>query len=272
MIEANIPIDAIGGTSIGSATSAAYLITNGNYDKMLELFNYLNEKNNPIFTMQDCTLPVISLLSAERITNALKELFQDHFIEDLWLPYYCVSSNLNTYKENIHHSGSIFEKVRASIAIPGVLPPMVLDGEIHYDGALCNNLPVDIMRNIVGTSGKIIAISLNKHLNLGHEYNFPPILTMKDLLAKKAGIGKEKYRFPPYFDTFYNVMTFGSATREVENAAFADILIEPNLSNYSILGVKKHQEKELIKMGYRELITSLAEWEFDEKKNHFSKK
>jgi hypothetical protein len=95
---------------------------------------------------------------------------------------------------------------------------------------------------------------------------------MKDLIARKFKTAKDPYFFPEFFDTFLNVLTFGSSSKEVENAAFADILIEPDLTNYSMLGVKKHQEKELVRLGYRELIHALSDWEFDEKKNHFARK
>lgn len=272
LMEANIPIDAIGGTSVGSIVAGCYLAAQGQYEGLLEKFTHINDKSAPPFTLKDYTLPVISLMNAERLTNSVEYVCDKLNIEDLWQPFFCISSNVTTYKEQMHHIGSLFQKMRASLAIPGLLPPMVIDGHLHYDGALCNNLPVDIMRNIVGANGKIIAVRLNSHHNQNQEYHFPPILTAKDLTAQKLHIGKETYRFPPFFDTFFGVLTFGSSTKEVENAAFADILIHPDITNYGMLGLKQHQKQELVRLGYRELIEALGNWKFDKKKNVFTKK
>lgn len=161
--DAKIPIDAIGGTSIGAITSSFYLAARQQYSTVYEIFERERERNKSVIAPQDFTIPLISMLNGKKATNMLKGVLKDYYIEDMWLPYFCVTTNLSSYKEESHHHGSIFEKVRGSMAIPGIFPPMVMKGEIHYDGAMGNNLPVDIMRNVVGATGKIIAVSLMNH-------------------------------------------------------------------------------------------------------------
>ncbi len=269
--ESKIPIDAIGGTSIGALVGACYLSSLGNFDDLLTKFKYINLKSGPPFSIKDFTFPMISFLNSGRITECIKVTCENLLIEDLWQSFFCVSSNASTFKEHLHRSGLLFERIRASIAIPGILPPMVIDSHLHYDGALCNNLPVDIMRNIVGAKGKIIAVALTNYGSKCGDYDFPPVLRFKDVLMRKFKLKKPAYRFPPFFDTFYNVLTFSSCTRTRENEAFSDIFINPDINNYSMLNLKKHQETELLQYGYRELIEALGNWKFDESKGELLK-
>ena len=66
-------------------------------------------------------------------------------IEDLALPYLCVSTNLSRAAQTVHERGPLVRAIRASIALPGVLPPVVLGEDLHVDGGLVNNLPIDVM-------------------------------------------------------------------------------------------------------------------------------
>ena len=69
-------------------------------------------------------------------------------IEDLPLPFFCVSSNLTTGRIAVHRRGELWRWLRASVAIPGVLPPVFHKGEVLVDGGAINNLPVDVMREV----------------------------------------------------------------------------------------------------------------------------
>jgi NTE family protein len=69
-------------------------------------------------------------------------------IEDLPLDFFCVSSNLTTGHSEVHRRGELWRWLRASVAIPGVLPPVVHKGELLVDGGTMNNLPVDAMREL----------------------------------------------------------------------------------------------------------------------------
>lgn len=66
-------------------------------------------------------------------------------IEDLWVPFYCVSTNLSKQMPSIHQYGSLWQYVRASMTIVGLVPPVVKDGEMLVDGGYLNNLPIDVM-------------------------------------------------------------------------------------------------------------------------------
>jgi NTE family protein len=80
------------------------------------------------------------------VTRRLKRFFHELSFEQTWHPFYCVSSNLTKADIEIHRSGTLWRSLRASVSIPGILPPMIEDGQVLVDGALMNNLPTDIMQ------------------------------------------------------------------------------------------------------------------------------
>src|SRR4029077_13408377 len=88
----------------------------------------------------------VSLVAGRRVGRLLRAEFGETYIEDLPLPYFCVSANLTTGQAEIHRRGLVWLWLRASAAIPGILAPVVTQAQVHVDGATINNLPVDIMR------------------------------------------------------------------------------------------------------------------------------
>jgi predicted acylesterase/phospholipase RssA len=102
----------------------------------------------------------MSLVAGRRIGRILEYGFSDLLIEDLWIPYFCVSSNLTRARMMVHRRGSLRRAVRASISLPGILPPVVEDGDLLVDGGLMNKLPVDVMRGLCN-GGKVLAMSIS---------------------------------------------------------------------------------------------------------------
>ncbi len=263
LIEAGIPIDAIGGTSVGSLAAGCYVNSQGEYQALYDKFSTLGRKSGPPFTPIDFTYPIISLFSGDRVTRAIDEAMGSHFIEDLWIPYFCISTNITAQQQHSHHTGKLAQKTRASSAIPGLLPPVALNGDIHYDGAICNNLPVDVMRNIVGAEGKIISVCIMPINTKKQNYNFPAILTFKDLALHKLNKKKFGYIFPPFFETFYKTITYGSATNEAQNKGHSDISIHPDLNQFSMLDSNKKAVNKLCEIGYDEIKKELMKWNYD---------
>jgi predicted acylesterase/phospholipase RssA/CRP-like cAMP-binding protein len=146
------PIDMIAGTSIGSIMAVGPAI---GYDAT-ESRRRATEAFGNLF---DYTLPTTALLRGERITRRLRELARDVDIADLWIPYFCVSTNLTRAAAEYHDRGSLLLALRASIAIPGVLPPVPRDGDLLVDGGVLANVPVDEMRRR-NPNGKVLAIDV----------------------------------------------------------------------------------------------------------------
>lgn len=139
--EADLPVDFVGGTSMGAVVAASLAMGLGAAEiraRMVVAFVGQNPLN-------DYTLPFHALTRGLKVEAALRASFGEARIEDLWLPFVCVSSNLTTGAAMVHRSGDLAAALRASIAIPGLLPPVVSDDGILVDGGMMNNLPADVM-------------------------------------------------------------------------------------------------------------------------------
>lgn len=251
--EIKTPIDIIGGTSVGALAAGCYAM-NQSYDEAYEKFYRIVKESEHSVSWHSFTWPVISLFNADAFTKVQMEVFADTFIEDMWLPYFCISSNLATNDQNIHQQGLLWEKTRASSSIPGLIPPMLLNGELHLDGGLLNNLPVDVMRQFIGTKGKIVAVELNSYAPDTHKYNFPPILTLKDTFLAKVGKNHHHYRFPRFVDTFMRGVFLGSLLKARQNALTANIFVSLDLKKFKLLQSNIKQANRLIEIGYQETL------------------
>jgi NTE family protein len=177
-----IPIDMIGGTSIG-AIMAAGPAMGWSAEKLRML---AVEQFRKIF---DYTLPSVAVLKGERISNKLRDAFGDVDITDLWIPYFCVSTNLTTAGAHYHDRGPLVEAIRASIGIPGVLPPVPVDGDLLVDGGILDNVPVDEMRRR-NVTGRVIAIDVAPAEGpmVDHDYGLS-ISGFRALLDRRRGSG-----------------------------------------------------------------------------------
>lgn len=156
--EAGIKIDHCGGTSVG-AIMASGVAADWDSKQLINRHRRNFVERNPL---GDYTLPLISLASGRRVTRLLKREVGDIDIEDLPLPFFCISTNLTQGEVHVHRRGPLWHALRASVAIPGVLPPVFHDQQIFVDGGVLNNLPVDVMREF--GRGRIIGVDVgNEH-------------------------------------------------------------------------------------------------------------
>ena len=144
MAELSIPVDRIGGSSIGAIIGAQVA--------MGRSWAEIEDVNRRVWTRLslrlDWSLPTVSVSSGRRLRRALDELFSDLDIEDLWLPFFCTTVNLSRFRLAVHRRGPAARWIRASASAPGLWPPVVDDdGELHIDGGQLNNVPTDIMRH-----------------------------------------------------------------------------------------------------------------------------
>jgi predicted acylesterase/phospholipase RssA/CRP-like cAMP-binding protein len=256
LLEKNIPIDAIGGTSAGAFVAAAYAYT-ANYTDTYQTAMRMVQALYPVFSIRSLTIPIISLINAKKGTLVLQQIFGEQLIENLSLPYFCVSCNLNQKKAVMHQQGPLWKMLRCSASIPGISPPVVLDGQLHIDGGVMNNVPVDMMRNLLGDVGTVVAVNLNNMQEDKNTYYFPPVLTFKDTLLYKMRLANKNFKFPFFFDTFMNSMQAGAFTYEKLNSLNADVLINPDLRKYKMLDLDIKLANELIEIGYKETLQQL---------------
>lgn len=142
--EAGLAVDFLGGTSMGAIVAASLamdLDAGAIRSRLADAFIGQNPLN-------DYTLPYHALTRVSKVDAALRMSFGDLWIEELWLPYFCVSSNLTTGGAMVHGNGDLATALRASIAIPGLLPPVMSSDGVLVDGGMMNNLPADVMADL----------------------------------------------------------------------------------------------------------------------------
>lgn len=187
LAEAGIPIDAVGGTSMG-AIIAAGLASEWSFEEAAERMRAAFVRTNPI---SDVTVPTVAFFGGRKVRQLLHRNFGDARIEDLALPYFCVTSDLTDGVDAAHHSGLLAERLQASVALPGLLPPVVLDGHVHVDGGVMNNLPVEHMARI--TSG-IIAVDVTGDTRLPPAGDGTPAPNILSILIRTGTVGNEFQR------------------------------------------------------------------------------
>jgi predicted acylesterase/phospholipase RssA/CRP-like cAMP-binding protein len=140
--ECGVPVDAVGGTSIGSIIGGG--VARGQAaDEIAETLRLAVVESSPF----DVTFPVVSLAAGKRVTRHLQDAADGLDIEDGWRSFFCVSTNLTRGDVEIHHSGPGWLAVRASFSIPGVFPPVrSATGDLLVDGGVLDNMPIGIMR------------------------------------------------------------------------------------------------------------------------------
>ncbi len=222
-----VPIDIVAGSSIGSPIAggmACGLLPDSFVPVLHRLFDGL----------LDYTVPVVSLVKGERITRSIEEQFAGWDFEDTWIPFVCVSTNLTRSRTRVHRSGPIAPAVRASVAIPGVLPP-VPDGEdLLVDGGVLNNLPVDVLAD-EGVCGTIIAVDVAPPIGPRARSDFG--LSVSGWSALRASVGRGRSGYPGITSVLMRAMLVGSQRHlaAVLEDANVDLLLELNLTGVGLL-------------------------------------
>jgi NTE family protein len=139
--EARVPIDIVGGTSMG-AIFAGGLARGWSADTVMDHVRTLFSSR---FALYDPTIPLGSLLAGKKLDRVMEDLFEDIDIADLWTPFFCVSTNISSANRQVHDSGSLRDAIRSSCSIPGLFPPSQLLRQLLVDGGLVDNLPLDVL-------------------------------------------------------------------------------------------------------------------------------
>jgi len=240
LVEAGIEIDWVGGTSIGSIT-AATVATGWSPDVAIRNARQAFKLGKPF---SDFTIPVLSMLKGKRMSRLLK-VHLDYAIEDLPLPYYCVSTNLGRGSRNIHELGSLVDAIRASAAMPGIFPPVVVDQELAVDGAILDNLPVDIMQQ--KPVGRIIAVDFSAPIPDKVSYLETP--SPWAILRGRWLPFARRYRVPGLTTILLKSTETGTLEEVRRLGAMADLLIDPQVRQFGMTDVKSFDQ--IVEAGYQ---------------------
>lgn len=148
-------IHSIAGTSMGALVGGVYAL-----GKMQEFKDWIvTLDKHEVFRLVDFTLSKHGVIKGDKVFKKMKEFIPDTNIEELNLNYVATATDVLNRKEVIFKSGSIFDAIRASVAIPSVFTPVVKKGAILIDGGVTNNIPVAHAKRI--TNDILIVVNVN---------------------------------------------------------------------------------------------------------------
>lgn len=171
LIESGFEFDIMGGTSAGAAMVGAFAMEKHPDD--------IDVGTHDIFVtnraMQRYTLPRYSLLDHRNYDEHLGRYFRGINIEDLWIPYFAVSTNLSRYELHRHDRGDLFQAIRASGSIPVLLPPVYTSkGEMLVDGCLLDNVPIRTMHQLKSGPNVVVSFHIPELQRFNVEYEKLP--------------------------------------------------------------------------------------------------
>jgi len=238
LMEADVPFDHLGGTSMG-AIIAAGLAHEWGVEELTERMRDVFVTHDPL---NDITIPLIALVRGKKASTMLRAHFGDVRIEELPKPFFCVSSDLTTGRIHEHRGGTLWRALRASVALPGILPPVTYHGHLLVDGGVMNNLPVDVMREHSMGAGPIIACDVTGEIDLqarDERYGERPWWWL---------IGQRMRGNPSIVSILMRSGTVGSEAQRRIVREQADYLIEPPMPTIGLRDWKKFDQA--IKEGY----------------------
>jgi NTE family protein len=243
--EHGVPIDMVGGSSMG-AILAAGVAADWDDSELRARFKRSFVDTNPL---SDFTLPLVSLVSGRKVGTLLRREFGDIDIRDLPLPFFCVSSNLTTGRIAVHQEGPLWRWLRASVAIPGVLPPVFQGGAVFVDGGAMNNLPVDVMR--AKGRGPVIGVDCGTDRAFTTDLEATEMPSLWSLLG-----GRGARRRPNILQILWRAGMVNSAATTLERRTQSDLLVTPALESVELLDWRGFDRA--IEIGYRDACERLA--------------
>ncbi|HUA24841.1 MAG TPA: patatin-like phospholipase family protein [Steroidobacteraceae bacterium] len=246
--EAGVPVDLAGGTSMGAILGAGVALR-WSTDELKERFRRAFVDARPL---RDYTLPFVSLVSGRKVSTSLYEAFGDLAIEDLPIDFFCVSSNLTTGQSMVHRRGTLWRWLRSSVSVPGVLPPVLHNGEVLVDGATMNNLPVDVMREF--GRGPVIGCDVG-----GADRAFTARTDEIDVPRPWHLLRwmKSRRQRPSIFQILWRAGMVNSNASTIAHRAQSDLIFQPPLAEIDMLDWDAFDKA--IQVGYDYAIRKLEE-------------
>ncbi|MDZ4375214.1 MAG: patatin-like phospholipase family protein [Phenylobacterium sp.] len=220
--ERNVPIDFVGGSSMGAIVGAG-LAMGWDAEEMDRRLHEAFVKSSPL---DDIALPLLAMTHGVKVTERLAHHFGDTQIADLWLPFFCLSSNLTTGAYQLHKRGGLAHALRASIALPGVLPPATDGQNVLVDGAVMKNFPADIMR--AAQPGPVVGVDVTTARSITAKDVARPSSVWRWIRSGQWRLG------PPIVSLLMRTATVSTGRDLAAAREATDVLIQPDVSGIEI--------------------------------------
>lgn len=250
--ENSIPIDMIAGTSAGSIFAALISMgyTAASAKEEAKKF-WINQD-----LLNEYTVPLLSLTTGKKYTEAIRNFFKTIQIEDMWIPYYAVATDLSNSEIFVFDRGDLWKAIRASTSIPGVVPPFIDEGVVYVDGGVLDNVPGLTIKE--RGAGIIISVDVfgdiypdqDKELEEYFDKTAPGILTnpikqVTNLINFTAFLNP---KFPPIGDIIIRSILASSRERIRLTEKQSDLFLQIPTNNFGLLDWFAYER--LIELGY----------------------
>ncbi|MGH8191659.1 MAG: patatin-like phospholipase family protein [Rhodanobacteraceae bacterium] len=237
--ESGITTDSVVGTSIGAIIGAgiAYEWDDG---KLRAAFHHAFVEGKPL---GDWTLPLVALTRGGRTTMLLREAVGEIDIEDLPIPFACVSADLTLGTTAVHREGLLWRWLRASSAVPGILPPLFHQGHVFVDGGVINNLPTDVLAEEI--HGRVIAVDIGADDSLRADIEETASPPWPTLWAER----KSLHHRPGAFAILIRAGMVNSESGSARRRELADLVLRPDMREVGMFDWRKFDRA--IEIGYR---------------------
>lgn len=249
LAEAGHNLDVVTRTSMGSVVASMFALV-ADPKNLTEHIEEGFRGTNVI----DYTLPLVSLTSGKGLTEAIIATVGPILIEELTLPFCCLSTNLTTAQLVEHRRGSVADALRASVSLPGVFPPVVVNGELLVDGGVMENLPVGPLVRDSGV-GTVLAVDVAPPNGPGSSLAYGSGVSGGQALRHQ--VSRNRASYPGIANTVMSSMLRSSA--RARNDALADDNVDMYLS-VNLRGVKLldfDAISEIAERGYRATVERL---------------
>jgi len=247
--QSGVPIDQVGGTSMGAIVAAA-VAARWTDQELLERFDRSFVSRNPL---SDYTFPFVSLFRGRYVTQLLRMAFGEKDIEDLVLPFYCVTANLTTSNADLHTSGKLWRWLRASVSLPGVLPPFNEAGNVHVDGGVIDNFPVRTMGRL--GRGFTIGVDIDTAGALSAGASVGDSWSAWEFIRRLVWKRQETLPIPSIVHILLRAALVSSTARSREDREAADLLIVPPMETFDLLDWTSLTAS--VEVGYRATMEAL---------------
>ena len=199
-------VTSIAGTSMGALVGGIYAA-----GKLTEFKEWaISLDRHDMFRMVDFSFGGNGLIKGDKVLSKIQEFVPDMLIEDLPIAYSATAVDLTHREEIVFTKGSLFNAIRASIAIPSVFTPITGDNTVLVDGGVMNNLPIS---NIKRTEGDmLIAVHVNAAIPVPHHF-----------YENEDGVEKES-KYKKWVNEFYDFLHINHPKEKKEQLGFLSLM------------------------------------------------
>eukprot|EP01083_Nonionella_stella_P195034 718793_1 len=264
--EQSIPVDYICGVSQGSLMAALYAKFESHNGLEKDAKEASRRMGDIWDLLSDATFPIMSYFSGYKFNTQIKKILGENTcIEDLWIPYFCITTNVSQSDISVHRTGPLWRAVRASMTLLEYLPPMWQDGDIFIDGGYINNLPVDVMNELYVPELTVAVDVENKDdAYLKNISNYGDHLSGSWVLLHRlwcfVNPFAERIVIPRYSE-IVNSLSFLNHNRNIRrflNENMVDLYLRPELGDVKLLDYHKYSQ--IVDIGYKYATAKVTEW------------